>query len=448
MSRFYVVSRWWRWALGLVLLLGAGGVRAQGVPPGQGLVADSTELRVLRELYAAADGPHWAQRRGWDSLAVWTQLPPNGRLSGVVVSVGDVLHLELRGNGLAGPLPASLGALEQLRVLDLADNRLAGPLPAGLARLTALNHCFLNRNQLSGALAGRFDGWGDLVNLDVSDNRFTGVLPGALGGLPRLYSLGADHNQLTGPVPAALGRLAGLWRLSLAGNRLTGLIPGALGRCQHLRQLFLGDNQLSGALPDSLADIADLDYLSAENNRLTRAIPPGYKRFRALYRLDVSGNQLTGPVPDSLRAGFLLLQNNRLSGALPASYGTTRNVQMLFDHNELTGIPYFAQPLGYPNLQLGLTNNYLAFDSYEPNQVAPACTSSGTTGSARPAQPTPCRRWRAGAPGWTGASAGPTTGTNGSARWAGSGQTCRGKRSPAWRGRPRGRPTRAPTARA
>jgi len=373
MPRFYVVSRWWRWALVLLLGLlagaGAGGARAQGVPPGQGLVADSTELRVLRELYAATDGPRWAQRAGWDSLAAWTRLPPNGRLYGVVASLGDVVHLELRGNGLAGPLPAGLGALGQLRVLDLASNRLTGPLPAGLARLTALNHCFLNGNQLSGDLAGRFDGWGDLVNLDVSDNRFTGALPAALGGLPRLYSLGADRNQLTGPVPAALGRLAGLWRLGLAGNRLTGPIPGALGRCLNLRQLFLGGNQLSGALPDSLADIADLDYLSAESNRLTGAIPPGYKRFRALYRLNLADNQLTGPVPDSLRAAFLLLQNNRLSGALPASYGTTRNVQMLFDHNELTRLPYFAQPLGYPNLQLGLTNNCLAFDSYEPNQV-------------------------------------------------------------------------------
>ena len=106
MPRFYVVSRWWRWALGLLLLAG-GGARAQGVPPGQGLVADSTELRVLRELYAATDGPRWAQRAGWDSLAAWTRLPPNGRLYGVVASLGDVVHLELRGNGLAGPLPAA-----------------------------------------------------------------------------------------------------------------------------------------------------------------------------------------------------------------------------------------------------------------------------------------------------------------------------------------------------
>ena len=31
--------------------------RAQAVPPGEGLVADSTELRVLRQFYAWADVP-------------------------------------------------------------------------------------------------------------------------------------------------------------------------------------------------------------------------------------------------------------------------------------------------------------------------------------------------------------------------------------------------------
>jgi hypothetical protein len=46
---------------GLILLLGwlgaTGPVRAQAVPPGEGLVADSTELRVLRQFYAATWRP-------------------------------------------------------------------------------------------------------------------------------------------------------------------------------------------------------------------------------------------------------------------------------------------------------------------------------------------------------------------------------------------------------
>lgn len=148
-------------------------------------------------------------------------------------------------------------------------------------------------------------------------------------------------------------------------------MPGSWGQLGSLRQLFLDGNRLTGPLTDSLASMTYLDYLGLSNNQLTGPIPPGFARFNRVYLLNLSSNQLTGSIPENLKAVMLLLQNNRLTGELPASYSTTQNWQILLDNNNITRIPYFAQPLGYPNLQLGLTGNLLAFDSYEPNQVTP-----------------------------------------------------------------------------
>ena len=70
-------------------------------------------------------------------------VPPSlGRLRGL-------MELNLMGNGLGGPVPASLGGLgRSLRKLNLGFNRLTGPLPIELARLTSLTHLSLVDNRL------------------------------------------------------------------------------------------------------------------------------------------------------------------------------------------------------------------------------------------------------------------------------------------------------------
>lgn len=53
------------WLLALALCCAPALVRAQAVPAGQGLVADSTELRVLRQFYYATGGDGWYNRTNW-----------------------------------------------------------------------------------------------------------------------------------------------------------------------------------------------------------------------------------------------------------------------------------------------------------------------------------------------------------------------------------------------
>ena len=139
MRSFYpLVSR-----LLFVSLLGVGslGARAQTLPPGQGLVADTTELRVLRQFYAATGGPQWTTRTNW---LQGTTLAEAGTWFGVGLDNGDVTSLVLRNNHLVGPLPAAFGELRQLQSLALANNQLSGPLPASMARQVLMNQCFLS----------------------------------------------------------------------------------------------------------------------------------------------------------------------------------------------------------------------------------------------------------------------------------------------------------------
>jgi hypothetical protein len=264
--------------LGLWLVLGAllacpHSSCAQG---SQGAVADSTELRVLRQLFTSTNGSTWRTRTGWPATAAaWDSatIARAGTWQGVIVRGGDIVELKLIGNQLVGSLPASFGQLSLLQGLYLQDNQLTGPLPASMAQLTWLNQCDLSRNQFSGPLTGLLDHWTNLQSLALSHNRFTGPVPSALGALPRLTGFGADDNQLTGPLPAALGNSGTLQSLNLSNNQLTGSIPGSWGRLGNLRLLFLSANRLSGPLSDSLQSLRP-NYFDVDRNPVGLSLSP------------------------------------------------------------------------------------------------------------------------------------------------------------------------------
>ena len=80
-------------------------------------------------------GASWANRSAWLSDS------DVGDWYGVTSGDGRVVELSLPDNGLAGPLPAEIGNLTQLRVLNLSGNDLSGAFPgavSGLSELTEL----------------------------------------------------------------------------------------------------------------------------------------------------------------------------------------------------------------------------------------------------------------------------------------------------------------------
>ena len=300
-------------SLGLLLTLTRG--LAQALPGDQGLVADSTEVRVLRQLYTATGGTQWTVSDNW---LQGTTLAEAATWAGVGVSQGDVTSLSFVSNQLRDSLPPSLGQLRGLQYLDLRANQLTGSLPTTLGQLT------------------------ELRNLGLSGNQFTGTLPAELGNLTQLQGFGADNNRFKGPLPASWGNWHQMGWLSLHDNLLTGSIPATWGRMQALGGLFLQNNRLSGSLPDSLANCAKLGVLWLNNNLFTGAFPASWGRFQHLSYLELSANLLSGALPDELTRlaglGTLNLSGNLLEGPLPHHWERmTGLVNLGLGNNQLTG---------------------------------------------------------------------------------------------------------------
>ncbi|KAM0042316.1 putative leucine-rich repeat-containing, plant-type, leucine-rich repeat domain superfamily [Helianthus debilis subsp. tardiflorus] len=106
--------------------------------------------------------------------------------------------LESNMNGLNGPIPESVGKLNNLRVLSLSSNNFTGSIPKALERLRSLEVLDLFDNNLTGPVPTFL---GKLTELDLSDNQFSGSIPESSGRLTGLTHLNLQSNLLTGPIP-------------------------------------------------------------------------------------------------------------------------------------------------------------------------------------------------------------------------------------------------------
>ena len=373
---------------------------------------------VLKSLFEAAGGSAWTNADGWlggPALAGW---------HGVRVdSLGHVTALDLRRNGLAGQLPASLGDLGRMTELDIADNAgLTGRLPLALARrslktlrysgtdLCAPSDAYF-RDWLNGipshdgtgvecappsdreileifyeATGGpqwtNSDGWmtdaplrdwhgvrvdreGRVFELLLYKNNLTGSLPAELGSLTRLNKLViVDNPNLAGIIPPDLGQLARLDHLQLSFNALEGPIPPTLGDLTNLDYLDLWGNDLSGSIPPSLGQLAGLSVLGLGSNVLDGSIPSEIGSLSRLKTLHLFDNVLTGSIPQELgrlaSVESILLWGNALTGSIPPELGTLASAEVLsLDDNQLSG----PIPSELGNLQalwyLGLGGNAL-----------------------------------------------------------------------------------------
>ena len=264
-----------------------------------------TDRVALEALYDATGGAGWTNSTNWKTSA------PLGEWYGVTTDAGGrVTELDLKENGLAGPIPAALQDLVNLQLLYLWGNELTGPVPAWLGSMARLRR------------------------LNLGGNALTGPIPGALASLVNLEQLYLGGNALTGPVPAWLGNMTRLRWLSLGGNDFSsGPIPGALASLVNLEWLYLYDSNLTGPVPAWLGNLVQLEWLYLSSNSLSGGIPPELANLASLERLFLSGNQLTGPIPPGL-AGlanleFLGLQENGLTGRIPEWLGDLANLRSL-----------------------------------------------------------------------------------------------------------------------
>ena len=207
---------------------------------------------ALTAFYQSTGGPDWFDSRNWG-----TSRPLRDWHGIIVDDDGRVTELNLRNNGLTGPIPPELGDLTSLTELILSFNGLTGPIPPELGNLTRL------------------------TDLNLGFNGLTGPIPPELGNLTRLTDLILGYNGLTGPIPPELGNLTRLRELTLSDNGLTGPIPPELGNLTSLTDLILGNNDLTGPIPPELGSLTSLTDLNLGFNGLTGPIPPELGNSRA-----------------------------------------------------------------------------------------------------------------------------------------------------------------------
>jgi Leucine-rich repeat (LRR) protein len=269
-----------------------------------------TECQALLDLYQSTDGPSWVENWGWNKTNTpcsWYDVTCEG---------GHVTKLSLVGNELHGPIPDTLGQLNNLTELELWNNKINGPIPEALGQLSNLISLNLMNNQLS-VIPETLGQLSNLEYLSLAQNQLRGPIPETLGQLSNLEYLSLGQNQLSGSIPETLGQLSNLKSLSLGQNQLSGPIPETLGQLSNLTSFFLGDNQLRGPIPETLGQLSNLEYLSLCQNQLSGPIPETLGQLSNLESLHLSNNQLNGQIPNTLgqlsKLEFLSLDHNQLS---------------------------------------------------------------------------------------------------------------------------------------
>ncbi|MDE2654100.1 MAG: Ig-like domain-containing protein [Gemmatimonadota bacterium] len=364
-----------------------------GIEDAIGPYCTGGDRAALESLYQAAGGSAWTNSTGWLSdhpLAEWYGVTAD--------SLGRVVEIDLRANGLTGRLATTLGDLQYMTALRVGSNPgLVGPLPFGLSRLSLRDlaydgtglcapmdksfqawlaalpshvgtseECALTDREVLTALYEQTNGpswrisdnwlteapladWygittdedGRVVTLNLHSNGLAGRIPASIGHLTKLRELGLSGNNL-GQIPPELGDLSDLRELSVPFSDLWGEIPPELGSLKRLEHLNLSGNQLHGEIPVEFGNLSELRHLWLSSLRLTGTIPRELGSLAKLQFLDLRDNRLSGQIPptfgDMASLGRLSLLNNLLEGPLPPELSKLQNLRILrLQSNMLSG---------------------------------------------------------------------------------------------------------------
>ncbi|CAD6220519.1 unnamed protein product [Miscanthus lutarioriparius] len=238
-----------------------------------------------------------------------------GALPPVIGNLTYLQTLNLSANELYGEIPASLGHLRRLETLDLSNNLFSGEFPANLSSCISMTIMVLDGNKLGGHIPAELGAMTSLEAISLSNNSFAGPIPVSLANLSHLQYLSLSSNQLDGSIPPGLGSIQSMWQLHLYNNNLSGLLPLSLYNLSSLISFQVGGNMLHGSIPTDIGNrFPSMQILSLSSNQFTGIIPSSVSNLSHLTTLNLAQNRLSGHVPATLgrvRAlqKFLLTEN-------------------------------------------------------------------------------------------------------------------------------------------
>ncbi|KAK2996524.1 hypothetical protein RJ639_019489 [Escallonia herrerae] len=205
----------------------------------------------------------------------------------------------------------------RVTVLNLGSkNSLTGSIPGTLGQLSRLEELYLYANNFSGTIPPAIFNLSSIRTISLSENEVQGSLPPNMGiTLPNLETLGLYRNHFTGSIQYALANASKLSRFVGMPNNFTGKMPNT----QNLKNLtiFSMTNNHLGT-----GEANDLEFISS----LTNATK--------LWYFAMNTNNFGGTLPKSFsnlssNLAFLYLDNNPISGSVPAGIGNLVNLEYL-----------------------------------------------------------------------------------------------------------------------
>ncbi|ERM97626.1 hypothetical protein AMTRI_Chr01g132300 [Amborella trichopoda] len=130
----------------------------------------------------------------------------------------NVTEIDLSGNRIKGPIPASMVHLGDLKLLNLSSNRLSGSIPISIGDMIMLRNLSLALNSLSGPIPESMAEIPSLVHLDLSNNQFNGSVPHFLTEMKSLKYLNLENNNFQGPIPFNSSFIKKLVVFKVGGN--------------------------------------------------------------------------------------------------------------------------------------------------------------------------------------------------------------------------------------
>uniref|UniRef100_A0A914UW58 Leucine-rich repeat-containing protein 40 n=1 Tax=Plectus sambesii TaxID=2011161 RepID=A0A914UW58_9BILA len=214
----------------------------------------------------------------------------------------------LKSHNQLGQLPASIGKLDDLRLLKIDNNQLSD-LPESLNNCAFLEELDASQNRLECLPKNLFDGCRRIRSLKLNCNKLTGLAPD-IGWLQNLTSLDVSDNQLGPSLAKEIGELTRLEQLYAGSNRIA-VIQG-LERCSELKELNLACNLIEEVDDDFFRNMTQLMAIDLRENKL-KAIPQSVLKLNALERLNLERNDISN-VPPTLsllpHLKTLIMSNN------------------------------------------------------------------------------------------------------------------------------------------
>ncbi|CAB9530501.1 LRR receptor-like serine threonine-protein kinase [Seminavis robusta] len=221
-----------------------------------------------------------------DHVFQYLDLPRNGLRGTLPEEIGLLTGLQsfhfYRNEHIQGPIPTSIGALQQLQTIELGDNQITGTLPSELGLLPNVVKLRVMNNQLHGPLPTELLGMSNLVNLMIDRNELSGNFFSSNDDMicqswPKLRAVIVGRNKLEGPLPT-LANCSSLGAIHFDNQHFVGTIPAAWGSLTNLERIILVGNQgISGPLPN-------------------------FERLTNLTDFKVAGTSISGTIPDALCA--------------------------------------------------------------------------------------------------------------------------------------------------